>query len=192
MSFEEVYKNVEIGTLLGPVKSRVLYDELVPTINLDGMTAEIGVYQGKTSKLIHLLTPTKIHYCYDTFCGVQGADNKIDLHHNGDFACKLEEVKKVINMSNVMYKVGYFPDTFDENDISFSFVHSDTDTYVGTMNTIKYFKDHIVKNGKILFDDYEWSSCPGVKKAIHEFIENDTMFEHKPRKETTQYVLVRK
>lgn len=191
LTLDEVYRQVAHESLLGFEKSRVLYNELVPTINLDGMTAEIGVYQGKTSKLIHLMMPHKTHYCYDTFCGIIGADSSIDLHHNGDFVCSLETVKGIINMPNVEYRVGYFPDSFKEHEIMFSFVHSDTDTYIGTKNTLEYFKDRMVKGGKILFDDYEWYGCPGVKKAISEFIEHDTLYEWR-KPPTTQFVFTKK
>lgn len=72
------------------------------------------------------------------------------------------------------------------------FVHSDTDTYLGTKNTIKYFKDNIVKGGKIIFDDYCWHACPGVEKALHEFREFDNEFIHKPLPKRNQYVLIKK
>jgi len=163
---------------IGREKAKFLCDELVKTIYLEGSTAEIGVYLGGTSKLIHTITPNKIHYCYDTFCGILGADSNYDNHIDGEFSCSLEEVKSNINMNNIIYKQGYFPDTFEENDIKFSFVHSDTNTYIGTKNTLKYFCNLMVKGGKIIFDDYNWFNCPGVKKAIDEFANNDNEFIH--------------
>ena len=179
-------------TLLGYPKASQLCFEAAEVINLDGNTAEIGVYQGYTSKLIHSLTPNKTHYCYDTFCGIKGADNSIDCHKDGEFSCGLDIVRKNINMPNIIYKVVYFPDTFDENNELFSFVHSDTDTYSGTYNTIKFFKDRMVPGGKIMFDDYNWSACPGVEKALHEFKEIDNEFIHKPMPKIHQYVLIKK
>jgi hypothetical protein len=191
-SFESLFSKIPRDTILGHVKTRVLYNTLCPIVQLEGNSAEIGVFKGYTSKFIHMMMPSKTHYCYDTFCGILGSDSTIDYHKNGEFACSLEDVKRNINMPNVIYKSGYFPDTFDEYNEKFCFVHSDTDTYVGTQNTIKYFCDRMVTGGKILFDDYEWQNCPGVKKAIEEFVLHDTQFEHIPLRNTTQYVLVKK
>lgn len=177
-SFETLFRELPSDTILGSTKTRTLYNVICPIVHLNGCSAEIGVFKGHTSKFIHMMMPEKIHYCYDTFCGILGSDNSIDVHKDGEFACSLEDVKKNINMSNIIYKVGYFPDTFAEHDKKFCFVHSDTDTYIGTKNTIKYFCDKMVVGGKILFDDYEWRACPGVKKAIEEFTQNDIYFNH--------------
>ena len=95
-------------------------------------------------------------------------------------------------MSNIIYKVGYFPESFNEDKETFCFVHSDTDTYDGTKNTIIYFKDKIISGGKIIFDDYCWDSCPGVEKALIEFSKNDSEFIHKPMPNYNQYVLIKK
>jgi hypothetical protein len=178
-------------SLLGYNKTMQLFHELCEVVNLEGNTAEIGVFEGYTSRLIHSATPKRRHYCYDTFSGIQGATSSDDCHKNGEFNCPLTTVKNNINLDNVEYKVGYFPDTFNEFNEKFIFVHSDTDTYIGTFNTIKYFKDIIVPGGKIIFDDYEWSACPGVKKALLEFAENDIEFLHKPMPNMHQYVLTK-
>ena len=179
-------------SLLGLEKSKQLFFELISTLDLKGNTAEIGVYRGYTSKLIHTFAHNKIHYCYDTFCGIQGADINNDIHKDGDFFCSLEEVKSNINLPHIIYKVGFFPDTFKEHNENFSFVHSDTDTYIGTKTTIEKFKDIMVSGGVIIFDDYCWKHCPGVEKALHEFRSIDNDFIHKPLPIINQYVLVKK
>jgi hypothetical protein len=73
-------------------------------------------------------------------------------------------------LNNVIYKKGIFPETFDEGNLEFSFVHSDTDTYFGTKSSLDCFSKIMCENGKILFDDYKWRYCPGVEKAISEFL----------------------
>jgi O-methyltransferase len=179
-------------SLLGYKKSGQLFYELVGVLSLEGNTAEIGVYKGYTSKLIHTFANNTTHYCYDTFCGIVGANENEDIHKDGEFSCDLESVKKNINMQNIIYKIGYFPDTFEEYNHSFKFVHSDTDTYIGTKTTIEKFKDLMVPGGKIMFDDYCWENCPGVEKALHEFREMDNQFIHKPMPKINQYVLIKK
>ena len=177
---------------LGDIKAEKIYDELSKVKNLDGNTAEIGAYLGGTSKLIHKITPNKIHYCYDTFCGIIGTNNNYDGHKDGDFSCSLDEVKKNIDMEDIVYKVGYFPDTFQEYNEKFCFIHSDTDTYIGTKSTLEYCCDKIVQGGKIVFDDYTIGSCPGVEIALHEFSQNNTDFIHEPLPKLTQYIITKK
>ena len=80
-------------------------------------------------------------------------------------------------MDNIIYKLGFFPDTFREYDQYFMFVHSDTDTYIGTKATLECFSNCMVKGGKIIFDDYQWINCPGVEKAVSEFMLINNDFE---------------
>ena len=179
--FDAIFNDSVINknSLLKPTKTYNLYTELMQVKDLPGCTAEIGVFEGRTSRFIHKVTPEKTHYVYDTFCGVQGADASIDKHVDGDFAASLELVKSVIDMENVEYRVGFFPDSFTEHDKTFCFVHSDTDTYIGTKSTLDYFCSRMVPGGKILFDDYQWHKCAGVEKALMEFKATDTEFIHK-------------
>lgn len=164
------------GKLISQEKAKIIYQELVKTFNLEGQTAEIGVFQGNTSKFIHTFFPDKIHYCYDTFKGIALADHKIDKHHNGDFACSLDKVKAIVGTKNIVYKEGIFPDTFQEHKELFCFIHSDTDTYAGTKASLDIFANCLVKNGKIFIDDYKWKACPGVEKAVSEFIKINKNF----------------
>jgi O-methyltransferase len=173
------YSELGEKSYLGFNKFTNIVRSLNEVYNLQGDTAEIGVYQGYTSKLIHTVLDNKTHFCYDTFKGIIGSDPSIDRIPDGYFSCNLDTVKNNINMDNVIYVSGYFPDTFQENTKSFCFIHSDTDTYVGTKATLEIFAPLIVNKGKILFDDYKDKNCPGVEKAVHEFLEknNDFMFE---------------
>lgn len=179
--FDRLFNDSVINqnSLLKPRKSYNLYTEIQEVKDLSGSTAEIGVFQGRTSRLIHKMLPNKRHYAYDTYCGIVGADATIDVHVDGEFAAGLELVKSVIDMEGIVYKVGFFPDSFSEHDEKFCFVHSDTDTYIGTKSTLEYFCDRLVPGGKIVFDDYQWHKCPGVEKALMEFKEKDDRFIHK-------------
>ena len=179
--FDRLFNDSVINqnSLLKPRKSYNLYTEIQQVKDLSGSTAEIGVFQGRTSRLIHKMLPNKTHYAYDTYCGIVGADASIDVHVDGEFSAGLELVKSVIDMEGVVYKVGFFPDSFSEHDEKFCFVHSDTDTYIGTKSTLEYFCDRLVPGGKIVFDDYQWHKCPGVEKALMEFKEKDDRFIHK-------------
>lgn len=176
MKFEAAFNH---NSLLGYKKSKNLYDEIQNLRDVEGDTAEVGVFRGHTSKLIHLLLADRTHYAYDTFCGIKGSDPSVDRHLDGEFSAGLESVKEIINMDDVIYKVGLFPDTFSEENKKFCLVHSDTDTYFGTKATLARFAPLIVQGGKIIFDDYDWYMCPGVKKAVEEFKLEDDNFTYK-------------
>ena len=189
-NFEELWDYIKKDNTMGFEKSKNLYDELKTTKYLNGNTAEIGVYKGKTSKLIHLFNEDKTHYCYDTFEGVALSDSNIDSHKNGEFSCSLNNVKDFLGENNIVYKVGIFPNTFNEKNEKFSFVHSDTDTYAGAKATLDCFSKIIVYNGKMLFDDYKWNHCKGIEKAINEFFLKNKNFSFKEYK--NQCVLTNK
>ena len=175
-AFEEVWSVMGLHAILGEEKSRNLYKELIETENIPGVMAEIGVYKGQTAKLMNLVFPDKSLHLYDTFEGIVESNPSVDFHKNGDFNdTSLESVKNLVGDFNVMYHVGMFPDTFNELSEEFSFVHSDTDTYFGTKATLDYIIPRLSVGGKLIFDDYQWDSCPGVKKALDEFMETNTV-----------------
>jgi glycosyltransferase involved in cell wall biosynthesis len=189
-TFHEIWDSMSHHSFNGLDKTKIVYEELLDTFDLEGHTAEIGVYKGHTSKLIHELCKHKTHYCYDTFSGIELSDPSIDFHKNGEYSCSLNNVKDLLGENNIVYKVGTFPNTFNEENEKFSFVHSDTDTYAGTKATLDYFSPIMVDNGKMLFDDYKWKNCEGVEKAIKEFMNDNHYFTLKQYDE--QCVLTKK
>ena len=82
------------------------------------------------------------------------------------YSSSLEEVVKNINCKNVIYRKGIFPNTFRENNQSFSFVYSDTANYEGAKESFNKFSPTIVSGGKILF--YVDKNTKGVQKALDE------------------------
>ena len=188
-TFHEIWNSMSHHSFNGLDKTKIVYEELFDTFDLEGHTAEIGVYVGHTSKLIHEFCEHKNHYCYDTFSGIKLSDSSIDFHKDGEYSYSLKDVKDFLGTNNIIYKVGVFPNTFNEGNEKFSFVHSDTDTYAGTKATLDYFAPIMVDNGKILFDDYKWKNCKGVEKAIKEFMYKNNSFTLKEYKE--QCVLIK-
>jgi len=147
-----------------------IYNELLPLENVEGALGEVGVYKGGTAVVMRRVYPDRPFHLYDTFTGIVGAIPGVDVHLNGDFgdAC-LDKVQKLLS-ENSIYHVGIFPSTFSEWDVKFAFVHSDTDTYMGTKESLIHFAPRIAVGGKLVFDDYEWKGCPGVKKAVDEWL----------------------
>jgi len=51
-----------------------------------------------------------------------------------------------------------------------AFIYADVDIYQSTRSCLDFFYPRMVHGGVMIFDDYEWKGCPGVKKAISEFL----------------------
>lgn len=168
IKFEDAYHKLGIRCCMWEAKVRNLYNE-ISNIPTEGSLAEIGVFQGGTSKLMRLLHPIRELYCYDTFCGIQRSNPDQDYHKNGEMSCPLDDVKSFVGIENTHYRIGIFPDSFTESNVKFAFVHSDTDTYFGTKATLDIIYPLLVSGGILMFDDYNWDKCPGVKKAIEEW-----------------------
>ena len=189
MNFEKIWEKISPLSIMPSQKAKRIYEELLLTKDLKGEMAEIGVFKGSTSLLMKLTFPERKMHCYDTFCGIIGATKEEDKHKDGEFACSLTEVKKAVGIDeNTSYHVGFFPDSFNEKECKFVFIHSDTDTYIGTKSTLEVMFPLLVSGGIIIFDDYEWVNCPGVKKAIEEWL-NTNVNVCITRKYYTQFVV---
>ena len=174
--YKKIWVQIKENNILGFEKTLLLHYELLSCSLLTGNTAEIGVFEGNTSKMIKLLTPEKIHYCYETFYGIIGAENDRGYKHkNGDFSCSLKKYIEIVNMDNVVYKKGLLQNTFKEENETFCFVYCDTSTYTGTIYTLNSFKNNIVIDGKIVI--YYDNNCNGACKAIDDFLEHNWDFE---------------
>ena len=56
-------------------------------------------------------------------------------------------------------------------------VHIDTDLYQPTMTCLEYFGARLSPSGIIVLDDYDSSKCPGVRKAVVEYLERTDAFQ---------------
>lgn len=164
-------------------------------------TAELGVFRGGGSYFIasaaeKLGIPIR-HYCFDTFEGHAANDvnNALEPKQTaGSFDnTSYEEVKEYLNLfSNVTIFKGRFQDTCQPlDDMRFGFVHLDMDIYSPTIFALKYFEDKMIKGGITVLDDYGFVSCPGIEKAVSEFMSNATGKYFGMPLLTGQFVLVR-
>jgi len=160
-------------SLLSHDRLNIIRRRAESVINLPGCTAEVGVYRGGVSKIIAEILPNKQLHLFDTFTGIP-MKGEHDVHNIGDFKdTTLEQVKEYLsNHKNISYHVGWFPRDTGKNveNEQFCFVHLDADQYQSTKEALEFFYPRMVKGGVIVFDDYEWENCPGVKKAIDEFL----------------------
>jgi O-methyltransferase len=152
-------------------------DELVRLARqapLDGYFAEVGVYKGGSLKCLALSFPERQIIGFDSFEGLPGEQwTETEVHKPGEFNdTSLEAVTSFLHdtSGNVNLVKGIFPDSAEHlKDLSFSFVHIDTDFYLSVKACLQWFWPRLVSGGIIVLDDYLWPNCPGVKQALDEF-----------------------
>jgi O-methyltransferase len=144
---------------------------------LPGEFAEVGCFQGASTKLICEAKGDKPFHVFDTFTGLpKSSAPDRGVHDENQYACSLESVKGYLNgHQNVHFYKGLFPDTAGPiEDRKFSFVHCDVDLYASTLGCLKFFYPRLNRGGVLLSHDY--SVLAGVKTAFQEF------FADKPEK----------
>jgi hypothetical protein len=141
---------------------------------------EIGVYRGGTSYFIaSIAQKIKLavsHHCFDTFEGhaSQDIDSTIDTSHLPSMFndTSYEAVQKYLNsFENIMIFKGRFQDTcqnIESKEIHFA--HLDVDIYDPTIFGLNFIHKRLVPGGVVIVDDYGFTTCPGVKKAVDEFL----------------------
>jgi len=151
---------------------------------IKGDFAEVGVYRGSMSKIIHMCAPQRILYLFDTFEGFP-----IDFinHKDNRFKDTTENILKntIGDLKNIIIKKGIFPETAKglENK-KFSFVMIDLDIYESTLLTLEFFYPRISLGGYIFIHDYNnpYESNRAVFKAVNKFFNDKTVLNHQPTK----------
>lgn len=139
--------------------------------NIAGSFAEVGVYRGNTSKMIHAFAPERKLYLFDTFEGFPVTDLEVDDDRFGD--TNVETLKKTMgDLNNICIKKGYFPETAQglENE-SFAFVMLDLDLYNPTLAGLQFFYPRMQPGGYIFAHDYNSpESNWAVSRAVNQFM----------------------
>lgn len=164
------------------VKDRrfVVYSMAKSVADLEGDTAECGVFAGATSHLICLtIDPAAgtLHHVFDSFEGLSDPDAvdrpdsvEAEPWAGGDLAVSQEIVEQNLGQFEfVRYHAGWIPDRFDDvAERRFRFVHVDVDLYQPTRDSLAFFYDRLVPGGILLCDDYASTRCPGARQAFDE------------------------
>jgi hypothetical protein len=141
------------------------------TAKVPGDIAEVGVYQGGSSKLICEAKGARHLHLFDTFAGLplrQDVDSP--AFTEGRFACSLDSVRQYLGpYSGVTFHEGRFPETAVpiSNRHRFSFVHLDVDLYDSTRSCLEFFYPRMSPGGVVISHDYHLAG--GVKAAFDEF-----------------------
>lgn len=137
-----------------------------------GLIIEVGVYKGGSLKYLAELFTDRQVWGFDTFEGLPAKQHSnFEYHEIGEFGdTSLNDVRKFINSKNVHLIQGLFPDSVEDAGPvkKIALAHIDTDFYLSVKACIDWILPRMVKGGMIVFDDYDWPNCPGVRKAIEE------------------------
>ena len=159
----------EVSFLLSDNEAYQLYTTTKCMKKIRGDIAEVGIFEGGSSKLICEAKGNKKLYIFDTFQGLPEVGKVDTRFHIGQYKSSYEDVKEYLKKyKNIYIYKGLFPDSAKsiKNNI-FSFVHIDVDTYKSTKDCLDFFYPRLNTGGVIISHDYV--NSPGVKKAFDEF-----------------------
>ncbi len=178
----DVMKAVEDGCAVAinpPEKMRLLAREFMSVSSLEGDVADVGAYRGGCSLVLKRLAPDKVLHVIDTWNGTP-FDDDLCHHKKGEWLANFDECKAFVGEDKMtLFHRGIFPDETGPDVLDscisgrFCFVFVDPDTYQSVKAAIEFFWPRVTPGGKMMFDDYGWSPCAGVQKAVDEAFPGD-------------------
>jgi O-methyltransferase len=171
---KQIYATIAERTVVDRERVTMLRQFARAALHLPGDVAEVGVYKGGTARLFAetLRGSGKSLLLFDTFAGMPDTDAGKDVHRAGDFAdTSLQQVRRFVGDDGyIEFFPGLFPGTAKGlTGRTFCLVHADVDIYQSTLDCCEFFYPRLVNGGILVFDDYGYLSCPGVKSAVDHF-----------------------
>jgi O-methyltransferase len=146
-----------------------LYISRVERERIEGAMAELGVWRGEMSRLLHKMAPARDLYLFDSFAGF--ADDPADERFRDT---SVTAVRRAIGGDNLRlhFREGWFPSTAEGlEDLRFAFVLLDGDRYQTTLDGLRFFYPRLNHGGYLMGHDYNSpESGWGVSRAFHEFL----------------------
>ena len=140
---------------------------LLDTAPKEGVGVEFGVYRGGTLHDLATFQSWRSFYGFDTFEGLPAeAWRAGEVHGVGDFRdTELAEVLRRMPENVTLYP-GIFPESAEGIAVPVGFAHVDFDFEASTAAAIEWLKPKLIPGAVVVFDDYDWKHCPGVRAAI--------------------------
>lgn len=142
--------------------------------HVSGALAEVGVFQGETSELLHAGTPVRRLYLFDTFEGFP--DEHLETWQRGDTRFRDTSLGRVQarfpDTSRLVIRKGRVPDTLAGlEDERFAFVLLDLDLHEPTVRALEFFYPRLSPGGFLVVHDYnnpesDWA----CKRALDAFL----------------------
>jgi hypothetical protein len=143
-----------------------------------GDMAECGVYNGATAYFMAQSTirtgVRRALHLFDSFEGLSApATVDGDYWQAGSLAISEDAARATLaGIDDVVFHRGWIPERFREvADKQFAFVHLDVDLYQPTLDSLAFFYPRTARGGVLICDDYGFTTCPGAKQAVDEFMQ---------------------
>ncbi len=175
--FEKIQKLRDPELLMSNSEAYQMYSMVESVNKIQGDMAEVGVYKGRSARLMLEASSHKKHmHLFDTFSGLplpSAEDLKEHAFKGGEYYGSRKEVEdylRDVEQEITLYE-GVFPTTSEPiKDKVFSFVNIDVDLYQGTYDSLKFFYPRMARGGVIMSHDYAPEG--GVRDAILEFFKD--------------------
>jgi hypothetical protein len=150
------------------------------TAHVVGDIVEFGCYRGHTAALMAALSDKPI-WLYDSFEGLPADQKSWEVVGNffkpGTLACTVDETRRTMdevlsgNKGRLTIVKGWFKDlNLGQLPTMISLAHIDGDYYSSTTDALRLVVPRLSLGGVCIVDDYDFPNCPGVKRAVDEFI----------------------
>ena len=145
--------------------------------DVDGDTAECGVWRGGSSWLI-AKGLGRTHHAFDSFHGLSEPGPSDGTHfQKGELAVSEEEFRgRMEGVENLRVYKGWIPSRFPEvADRRFALVHVDVDLARPTRESVEFFWPRLNPGGLLLLDDNGFAICPGVKEEVDAYLKEPVL-----------------
>jgi O-methyltransferase len=173
----DIYRCWELWTLAGQTT------KLEP-----GAFLEVGVWRGGTGSLLAkrlaLAGSEELVYLCDTFAGVVKAGGQDGFYKGGEHADTSKELVegllRSLQITNARLIKGIFPEESGPilADCRLRLIHIDVDTYQSAKDIMEWVWTRLVPGGIVVFDDYGFSVCNGIKRLVNEQTASDKLVIH--------------
>lgn len=174
----------EPSPLLGK-RARFVHETFVSSLSLDGDVAELGVFEGHTSRnfvsYLEASNVAKTVHLFDTFAGlppIMTAEECVIADgrelRTGNYHAPLPRAEAMMEgLRQYKLHVGLFVETLPGFNQPLCFMHVDADLYVSTVQAIELADRCLVSGGSMVFDDYDDPAFPGIRLAVERTLSAD-------------------
>jgi O-methyltransferase len=177
--FLEAFEKVRHNTLVDIYRCWELWTLTGQTTKLQpGAILEVGVWRGGTGSLLArrlaLAGSAEPVYLCDTFAGVVKAGEQDGFYKGGEHADTskelVERLLQSLHINNAHLIQGIFPEETGPMlaDFRFRLIHIDVDTFQSAKDIMEWAWGRLVPGGIVVFDDYGFSVCDGIKRLVNE------------------------
>ncbi len=178
--FMHCYRQISTHSLVDIMRCYSLWQAVEQLTHLPGVVLEVGLWRGGTAALLtQRLRGRKEIYLADTFQGVVKAGEHDNRYRGGEHADTSRDIVEALlhglGLSSWTILEGIFPEetggALDQEQICFC--HIDVDVYQSARDISSWVWERMPIGGVIIYDDYGFPSCQGVRKLVDE-LSSDT------------------